>query len=311
MLIAEVSKNGAFCRLLPTLDDSTKGDCQQHQRYHLQHGPIDIVADFFGEPVLIDQAIHLVWESFQTILPGLASQLSALRAGIGPSCVSNQTFHGDTAQRMYRAALPFAHEFITPMAAVAGSVADTLLAAVDPIALSKVIINNGGDIATRAITGQVIHVQLLAPCGVMHLAGLGQQPYGVATSGWSGRSFSLGVADAVTVIADCASMADAAATMIANHVGQVCGHPAICRSPANAIQDDTDLGDRLVTTGVGRLPIDLIKQLLANGAEFAEECLRSGKILAASLYLQGESVIVTGKTNPFVLQPSVLPTDKM
>ena len=38
---------------------------------------------------------------------------------------------------------------------------------------------------------------------------------GVATSGWRGRSHSLGIADSVTVLAATAAMADAAATVIA------------------------------------------------------------------------------------------------
>jgi hypothetical protein len=41
---------------------------------------------------------------------------------------------------------------------------------------------------------------------------------GVATSGWRGRSFSLGIADAVTVLARSGAEADAAATLIANAV---------------------------------------------------------------------------------------------
>ena len=49
---------------------------------------------------------------------------------------------------------------------------------------------------------------------------------GIATSGWRGRSFSLGIADAVTVLAATAAEADAAATVIANAV-DLPGHPAI------------------------------------------------------------------------------------
>ena len=309
MLIDQVSQSGAHCRLLSTSAHSAVCDSQQHQRYHLQHGPIDIVADFFGDEGQIDQAISLVWETFQTILQELAWQLPVLRTSAGTNAI--QSFKGDTAKRMHQAVMPFAKNFITPMAAVAGSVADTLLATMDQIALNKVIINNGGDIAARAKIGESIHVQLLAPSGVLHLAGLGQRQYGIATSGWSGRSFSLGVADAVTVIASCAGAADAAATMIANRVGEGCAHPAIRRSPATALKDDTDLGDRLVTTAVGPLPLDLIKQLLGSGAAFADDCLRTGKILAASLFLQGESVIVSGGTNPFILQQAALPMDSM
>ena len=64
---------------------------------------------------------------------------------------------------------------------------------------------------------------------------------GIATSGRHGRSFSLGIADAVTVLARTASQADAAATVIANAV-DLPGHPAIVRCPAQDLQPDSDLG---------------------------------------------------------------------
>ena len=75
---------------------------------------------------------------------------------------------------------------------------------------------------------------------------------GIATSGRHGRSFSLGIADAVTVLAKTAAQADAAATVIANAV-DLPGHPAILRRPACELQPDSDLGDRLVTRDVGAL----------------------------------------------------------
>jgi ApbE superfamily uncharacterized protein (UPF0280 family) len=67
----------------------------------------------------------------------------------------------------------------------------------------------------------------------------------VATSGWrckgkGGRSFSFGIADAVTVLAGSAAAADAAATVIANAV-DLPGHGAITRRPASAIDPDSDL----------------------------------------------------------------------
>ena len=75
---------------------------------------------------------------------------------------------------------------------------------------------------------------------------------GIATSGRHGRSFSLGIADAVTVLARTAAQADAAATIIANAV-DLPGHPAILRCPAHDLQPDSDLGARLVTRDVGDL----------------------------------------------------------
>jgi hypothetical protein len=113
---------------------------------------------------------------------------------------------------------------------------------------------------------------------------------GVATSGWGGRSLSLGIADAVTVRARTAAQADAAATMIANEVD--CEHPAIERAPASALHDDSDLGERLATVRVGRLPFPAIDAALARGERFARELVARGLVEQAMLSLQGRSRIV-------------------
>ena len=86
---------------------------------------------------------------------------------------------------------------------------------------------------------------------------------GIATSGWRGRSFSLGIADAVTVLADRAAAADAAATIIANAV-DLPGHPAIVRVPACELAPDSDLGRAPGHPGRGRTePRDEVNQALA------------------------------------------------
>jgi ApbE superfamily uncharacterized protein (UPF0280 family) len=113
---------------------------------------------------------------------------------------------------------------------------------------------------------------------------------GLATSGWRGRSFSLGIADAVTVLAASAAEADAAATLVANAVD--CDHPAISRSPAKLLREDTDLGDLPVTVGVGPLPEAAVQQALAQGAARAETLRRAGLLFAASLVLQGRTRLV-------------------
>ena len=98
---------------------------------------------------------------------------------------------------------------------------------------------------------------------------------GVATSGRHGRSFTLGIADAVTVLAADAATADAAATLLANAV-DLPGHPAIDRTPAVELAPDSDLGDRLVTVGVGHLADEEIEAALAAGHAAAEAMRRAG-----------------------------------
>ena len=112
---------------------------------------------------------------------------------------------------------------------------------------------------------------------------------GVATSGWRGRSFSLGIADSVTVLAADAAQADVAATLIANAV-QV-SHPAIVRRPAADLRDDTDLGHRLVTVEVPTLPADVVRHALDLGLDCARQMQAHGWIHAALLCCQGQVAV--------------------
>jgi hypothetical protein len=113
---------------------------------------------------------------------------------------------------------------------------------------------------------------------------------GIATSGWRGRSFSLGIADAVTVLSDTAAMADAAATIIANAV-DLPGHPNIERIPACELAPDSDLGERLVTQSVGVLCRDEIHDALSAGVRVAHSLRAEGLIRSAALNLQGETYL--------------------
>jgi ApbE superfamily uncharacterized protein (UPF0280 family) len=109
---------------------------------------------------------------------------------------------------------------------------------------------------------------------------------GVATSGWRGRSQSLGIADSVTVLAATAPQADAAATLIANAVNV--DDPRIVRQPAHQLRDDTDLGARLVTVDVPPLSVFQIGQALSRGQAYAHQLQAQGLIHAALLCCQGQ-----------------------
>jgi len=193
---------------------------------------------------------------------------------------------------------PFARgQFITPMAAVAGAVAEEILGAMLGAAqLERAYVNNGGDIALHLADGEHFTMGLvdrpdrpsLMRTMIIHA---GDPVRGVATSGRHGRSFSLGIADAVTVLARTASQADAAATVIANAV-DLPGHPAIVRCPAHDLQPDSDLGARLVTRNVGELSGREIAAALESGAGKTRNLLTAGLIEGAALRLHGETVVV-------------------
>jgi uncharacterized protein len=261
-----------------------------HDRSHWQHGPIDIVMDLHGAKLPIDSAKRAMWLRFPQILSELMLDLTALKSNCFE--LKDGDLKGPIANRMRGAVLPFNQQFITSMAAVAGSVAQELLNIAKAFELRKIIVNNGGDIAMYAQAGKTIKIALLAPAGTAEFFFNEPREFGVATSGWSGRSFSLGIADAVTVVANTASQADAAATMIANAVGPEIQHSTIHRMPASSLKDDTDLGDRLVTTQVGSLPQTVVTEALLQGQQYANELMKRDLILSATLSLQGQSVIV-------------------
>jgi uncharacterized protein len=199
------------------------------------------------------------------------------------------------AVRMAAAVAPYAQRtFITPMAAVAGAVAEEILAAMTRAArLQKAYVNDGGDIALHLSAGQQFSVGMVDRPDRPSLLGSAlldaQQPVrGIATSGWRGRSFSLGIADAVSVLADRAAMADAAATIIANAV-DLPGHPAIHRIPARELAPDSDLGDLAVTQGVGELESWEVSAALDTGEALARRLVAEGLTRAAALHLRGET----------------------
>ena len=265
------------------------------KRLHLQDGPIDLVIEAKGREGDVRAAYEAAVRRFTGLLDELCGELVELRQPADPA---RCTLKGVVARRMHAAVAPFASDhFITPMAAVAGSVAEEILGAMLAAApLDRAYVNNGGDIALHLAGSEQFTVGLLDRPdrhGLMQTTVIdaGDPARGIATSGRHGRSFSLGIADAVTVLAKTASQADAAATIIANAV-DLPGHPAIIRCPANALQPDSDLGTRLVTRDVGALREGEIDDALQAGVGRAQQLLAAGLIEGAALRLLGETAVV-------------------
>jgi uncharacterized protein len=264
-------------------------------RLHLHDGPIDLIIEAFGEASAAEDAYAAAWSRFATILDELCSELPLLRA----DPLSAQAPRGAAARRMAAAVARFrGRRFLTPMAAVAGAVAEEVLEAMTTgRQLARAYVNNGGDIALHLGPGETFSIGLidrpdrpiLGGRATIHAA---DRVRGVATSGWRGRSLSLGAADAVTVLAASATLADAAATLIANAV-DIPGHPAIRRTPACDLDPQSDLGHRPVTVAVGPLTADEIDRALAFGAAEAELWRKRDLIEGAALRL-GERIRLVG-----------------
>ena len=259
------------------------------RRLHLQHGPIDLVIEAFGPRDEIGAAYRQARTRFETVLTELVEELAVLRQ---PVRDPRPGVAGPTAIRMMDAVWPHRDTFVTSMAAVAGSVADEVMASlIDGRSLDKAYINNSGDISVYLTPGQTLRLgivgQLFRPAidGTAELS-FDRPVRGVATSGWQGRSWSLGIADAVTVLAESAAAADVAATLIANNVNVE--HPTIERAPAWERDDQTDLGSRLVTVDVGRLDTEAVESALSKGMQTAQNMCDCGLITAAVLVLKDE-----------------------
>jgi ApbE superfamily uncharacterized protein (UPF0280 family) len=261
-------------------------------RLHLQDGPIDLIIGAWGEPGEITKAYRAAEHRMANLLQELCDDLPILR-GTAPGVAKSSA-----GRRMQRAVGLYAGEvFLTPMAAVAGAVAEEVLGAMLGAAqLSRAYVNNGGDIALhlapseRFVLGAIDRPDKPALFGTATITA--SDPIrGVATSGWRGRSFSLGIADAVTVLALTAGAADAAATVIANAV-DLADNPAIKRVPAHDLDPMSDLGGRLVTRDVSGLSAPEIALALRHGVEKAKQLLASARIVAAALHLQGTTKLV-------------------
>ena len=265
------------------------------RRWHFQHGPMDIVIGADGESDAVGQAHEAAWQRFIPLLDELVAELPLLRTPVRGA----RALQGAVARRMWQACAPYAPGFITPMAAVAGAVAQELVDCYRRAGVERAFVNNGGDIALHLAPGQSLRVGLYADLARLdarqlrgglaidgHIDVTHAMPVrGVATSGWRGRSFSLGIADSVTVLAASAAMADAAATVIANAVDVA--DARIVRRPACELKDDSDLGSIPVTVEVPRLDAAAVRRALQRGLARAQSLQADGLVEACALVCQG------------------------
>ena len=177
---------------------------------------------------------------------------------------------------------------LTPMAAVAGTIADAVADWLFEQGLTRVIVDNGGDIAIRLARGETATVgvrpQVTSPLisHVIHLDS-GRSTWGVTTSGMGGRSFTRGIASAVTVLAADASVADAAATAVANAC--FVEDKGIIQLPAENIDPNSDLAGINVTTEVAPLSAESIRMAVGNARHKAENLFQKGLIIGAFIAL--------------------------
>lgn len=224
------------------------------------------------------------------LLEDLAKHLTVIKRKSGT--LGMEENYPEIVRRMIRVTQQVGETDLTPLAAVAGTTSEMVADFIFSRGGTKVIVDNGGDIAIRIREGDVAKVGVKTEItakepsyliSIDSTMGVG----GVATSGLGGRSFTKGIASAATVLAENASLADAAASVIGNFTNV--DDPSITRTLAERIYPDTDITGEWVTVKVGKLSKDKINEALEKGLSRAYELQQEGLIRGALIALQGKT----------------------
>lgn len=258
-------------------------------RIMAEYGPMRlIISAWLGKVPQRDLCISASRMAFTYL-----ERIAALRATLSRPLARHQAHIEDpVARAMIESVLAVGDEDLTPLAAVAGSLADAVADYMFVRGMSRVVVNNGGDVAVRIRGADQVRVGVAAsgrPARPSHTIVLDSSSpsWGVATSGLGGRSFTRGVASAVTVLARNASLADAAATAVAN--ASFVEDNNVIRRKAGEIDPATDIPDLMVTVRVGPLSQETRSRAIAMALDRAERLVKQKTILGASINVGGQS----------------------
>lgn len=257
----------------------------------LDFGPVQMTINVSGEGagsgVAEEAALHAV-----AVIRSLAAVKEV--AALPQEMIGDAGDLPEVLRRMVAAVRASGDGDLTPMAAVAGTVADMTADWLAARGIPKVIVNNGGDIAIRLQPGHSACVGIAPGLGLPHTHVLavhaGDGIGGVATSGLGGRSFTKGIATAAVAAAESAALADACATSLGN--ATFAPHPAIRRVAAHEVDPLTDIAGHLVVREVGELPPDVIRAALAGGSHRAGQLYGRGIIKGAAIFINHWGVMV-------------------
>jgi len=266
----------------------------------LDYGPMHLFISVFenGKPViaLAKEGANLAMK----VLGDLAEFLPVIRKK--SRVLEVEEGFPDAVKRMIESTKKMEEPDLTPLAAVAGTASDVVADFMFRKGGTKIIVDNGGDIAIRLKEGEVVRVGIKTEISAKHPAYViaidsKMEIGGVATSGLGGRSFTKGIASAATVLSKTASFADAAATVVGNFTNVE--DPKILRILAEKVYPDTDIAGDWVTVKVGNLSQEKIKEALNNGLSKAYSICEKGWINGALIALQG-NVVWTDSLNPLL-----------
>jgi hypothetical protein len=196
---------------------------------------------------------------------------------------------------MIRSVLAIGDKDLTPMAAVAGTIADAVADFLFNRGMTRVVVDNGGDVAVRLLGDASVTVGIRQKVDKLEISNVialdSKLPsWGVTTSGLGGRSLTRGVASAATVISESASMADAAATAIAN--ASFVEDEQVLQRLAEEIDPETDIAGLPVTVKVGPLSEETKAMAVSKAMERAGQLIEKDIILGVYVAVQ-EKVAMT------------------
>lgn len=195
-------------------------------------------------------------------------------------------------EKMVFASRKFGDPTVTPLIAVAGAGADEVADFVLSTGqANKIVVNNGGDIAIRLKDDESARVGIktdLTDRAVTHVMAVtvSSKIGGVATSGFGGRSFTRGVANAAVAIANDATSADVAATLVGNATDVE--SPSVRKVLAKELYEGTDIPNLSVTKAIGRLEKWEVEEALNRGMQKAETFQERGLIRGVFLVVKDQ-----------------------
>jgi hypothetical protein len=245
-----------------------------------------VISAGIGKVLQTKMALRAAEESF-----GFLERVARHRKYLGRQFLeSREQIKDPLVLKMISSVLRIGDEDLTPMAAVAGTIADEVADFLFEHGMTKVLVDNGGDVAVRANREEPITVGIRPDVNdhtVSYVIGLDPDlhSHGVATSGLGGRSLTRGIASAATVVARTASLADAAATAVAN--ASFLEDEQVWRCPAEELDPYTDIAGLDITVKVGPLSEEKKIRAVSQAIRRAEDLVRREVILGAFVAVQG------------------------
>ncbi|WP_302795289.1 hypothetical protein [Cloacibacillus evryensis] len=278
---------------------TTKYSVIQEGTVYIDYGPITMTLEARREGYPFTEAAVTGAERVLEVFNDFTVYLDFLRKPVG-AIASVPDNAPQTVRKMTESVMLLGEGDFTSLAAVAGTTSDFAVEAMAACGADYALANNGGDIAWYISMKQksFLNVGLISDVSSgrtthsLKIKSFGEIR-GLATSGLGGRSLTRGIASAVTALAANSSMADAAATAIANAC--YCDDPAIEQCKAVELDYGTDIPELYVTKSVGILPDKSALIAASAGVERAEQLIDKGIICGAVIFVANEMRIAVSK----------------